>query len=251
MPSSTYCICTTPRSGSNLLMFTLKQQGIGLPDEYFNHNRIDLKWYLEQHFNIVLDKDAFIRGLERFPNEPELLRQHTVNLQKNRLSDNGIFGSKIFAGDLLLDTENWKLVYTTLSPKPRIIHLIRDNLVEQAVSYYVAANKNEWFLDRDNSLSEMNAIPYDYKVIRRIVKTLKQGNEFWNQVLDHTESNTLRVTYTQLSTDFTGSIQQINAFLGFAGIPVPEPPIRKQTDPIKEQLISMFMEDVRRKMKRK
>ena len=26
-----YCICTTPRSGSNLLMFTLHKQGFGLP----------------------------------------------------------------------------------------------------------------------------------------------------------------------------------------------------------------------------
>lgn len=248
-PSSSYCICTTPRSGSNLLMFTLRQQGIGFPYEYFNHSRSDVKNHTEHHLAVKFEFDEFIIGNSSFPRDLALLRRYTDILQKNRRSENGIFGTKIFARDLLNDPSKWRAVESTLLPAPKIIFLIRDNLLEQAISYYVATAKNEWFLEKGSATTDLVTIPYNFRDIRGLVQYLKLGNEFWNSVLDHTHENYLKVTYSQLSTNFTKTVQRVNSFLGVAGLPVPEPPIRKQVEPIKQQLLSRFIEDLRRKKK--
>jgi len=114
-----YLITGTPRTGGNFLTALLTERGLGQPDEYLRlRDRLIHKWK--------------IRPTEFFP-----------ALWK-RQSSNGIFGMKVHWGEvILLDIDPTDLLPP--GPRWRFVHMYREDLSAQAISWKTAVTTGDWF----------------------------------------------------------------------------------------------------------
>ena len=112
--TANYFICTTPRTGSNLLMFALQEQGLGLPMEYFNTKIPKMALFAERNgidnFNNLQQSAAM-----RQNNHCDYQRYSKI-LQSCRRTKNGIFGAKIFADSLLWGAESFQYLLDSFYP---------------------------------------------------------------------------------------------------------------------------------------
>ncbi len=235
-----YVVCTTPRSGSNLLILTLEEQGLGYPHEYVNNKRNDLYYYLQHHTQQTWEDDP------SYLDDPQRLSQLQNILQQNRCSENGIFGTKLFAADLYFKPERFDLFQQNMKVPTKYIVLKRRNIVEKAISMYFAFETEQWIVNHQEKPT-LDLIPYDYQKIAHYMTGLKEANQFWDTLFPNSSSNALVVYYKDLVRDFRGTIQNINTFLGHDGLPIPEPPIQKQTHPLKKSFEKLFIAEYKQR----
>jgi trehalose 2-sulfotransferase len=240
---SAYIVCTTPRSGSNLLTFTLEQQGLGRPNEYFNPNRKDINRYLQQH----LQKDI--------PHTQDYLHKfaHLTPLQKiiqhNRCCERGIFGSKLFAQDLNCEEQLFQSFQENMLVPTKYILLKRKDIISQAISLHFATETKQWHSSTKTS-SQVEQVSYDYNTLERYLTHFKIAQAFWATQFPTATENVLILDYADLAENYTTTIQRVNTFLGHEGIEVPVPPIQKQSDPLKEVFRKRFIADFRAQHKK-
>ncbi len=235
-----YVICTTPRSGSNLLSFTLEQQGLGIPREYLNPSRKDVYLYFSHHQQTQFEIS------QQYLNHDERLSQLQNIIQNNRCSENGIFGTKLMVKDLYFEPERFELFQQNMKVPTKYIVLKRRNIVEKAISMYFAFETEQWIVNHQEKPT-LDLIPYDYQKIAHYMTGLKEANQFWDTLFPNSSSNALVVYYKDLVRDFRGTIQNINTFLGHDGLPIPEPPIQKQTHPLKKSFEKLFVAEYKQR----
>ena len=241
--SSSYVICTLPRSGSNLLMFTLRAQGLGHPHEYFNQNRVDVFRYVDHHIQTF----PFAEWTPGFLDERETLVEYSKVLIQNRCSQNGVFGAKLFAKDLNCSADNWMALKQALPQDTKYIYLQRKDLIAQSISMYFAAVTNVWFQKKESS--EETVVPYSFEKILPFFEDLKKGYLFWEQIFAEPSPNSMVITYAELAQDYEQTIRSVNVFLGHDDIDVPPQSIRKQVNSLKESHCQLFKRDLIRHMK--
>ncbi len=239
---SAYVICCTPRSGSYLLAFTLEQQGLGLPREYFNPSNRELNHYLSQH----LEQD-----IEHTPNylkEGTLFDQLQDIVQQQRRSHNGIFGTKLFGGDVGYNPKRMKRFQNRMTVPTKYIVLRRTDLVAKAISVHFAMESNQWFEERSKKLNN-GQVKYNYNKIKRYLTAMKVAHNFWDTYFPEEDNNVIIIKYSDLATDFRNTITRINMFLGFEGLDIPAPPIQKQSHPLKESFRKLFLTQYKAELK--
>lgn len=239
---SAYVICCTPRSGSYLLAFTLEQQGLGIPREYFNPSNRELNRYLSHH----LGQD--IEHRPHYLKEGTLFDQLQDIVQQQRCSQNGIFGTKLFGGDMGYNPERMQRFQNRMTVPTKYIVLRRSDLVAKAISVHFAMENNQWFEERGKTLDN-EQVQYDYAKIKRYLTAMKVAHDFWDAYFPEEGNNVLIVNYSDLATDFRNTIKRINTFLGFEGLDIPAPPIQKQTHPLKESFRKLFLTEYKAELK--
>src|SRR3712207_1032098 len=151
-PTSTYLVCTTPRSGSTLLCEALARTGIaGRPAEYFEALRgTDTPRKPRQYFDDVApDLEALLPLTDQEP-APELARASTYAeyldwVRATGTTGNGVFGAKLMWGhvhDLAgrlrelpgLEGITDEAVLGEAFPDARFVRIVRAGKIEQAVS---------------------------------------------------------------------------------------------------------------------
>ena len=129
MADKFYVICTTPRSGSNLLCNLLETSGVmGQPSEFLN------------------PEGSLIPGAKKY----ELIESdYTINLDKyldkiiaKHSSKNGVFGLKLLY-DQFENFRNFRQV-KNIFKKSKFILLLRKDIVAQAVSMHIATETDMW-----------------------------------------------------------------------------------------------------------
>ena len=108
-----YAVCTSPRSGSNLLCEYLASTGLlGRPREYFNAGR---------------------RRMFDDPDYPDERDQQIEQVLTTGATANGIYGIKMFPK--YLDAVAETLPWTQRLPNLRFVLLKRHDVLGQAISY--------------------------------------------------------------------------------------------------------------------
>ncbi len=224
VPRLSYLICTTPRSGSNLLCTTLWQTGIaGRPQEYFMPGL----------------RDEFIRYAQLGVSEhPDYVRA----VIRASTTPNGIFGTSVHAFQTALVMKriqhaegkeffSFREAVETAFPNIKYIFLTRVDKVAQAVSYYRAVMTGEWRRFSDEHIPESNkTIKMDHYGIKKCLELLEQSDAYWEKFFEEHELSPLRITFEDLTRKYGKTVQNILSYLELPAVPIPPPATKKISD---------------------
>ena len=159
-PKTYYMICSTGRSGSSLLGSLLINTGImGVPHEYFS--------------------DAHGKPLiERFgiPTAPTFdFNKYFTAIEKWRTTSNGVFGIKAHINQCLPHFKSGFIKQHFKNLK--FIHILRRNIVAQAVSWSIANQTGKW----TSHGTMKKAAEYNFENILRGISVSTTQNAIWDQ----------------------------------------------------------------------
>jgi LPS sulfotransferase NodH len=127
-------------------------------------------------------------------------------------------------------------------PWTKVIHIHRDDLVAQAVSFHIAARTNQW-----TSRQERNDVPisYDFADIRNRFNGLANDDRRIAQICSALSLEVVHVRYEDLVARPREEIAKILDFFGtkLDAKAVLEPTIEKQADAMNDELAQRFRED--------
>lgn len=241
-----YLICATPRTGSSVLCGLLESTGIaGRPQAYFRQPDeqawADL-WELRDGF----DYGDFVRAA--------VAAGSTAN---------GVFGAKLMWGTL--DEVVAKLapvcpelagddlaLLRRLFGDLRFVHLCRDDVVAQAVSWQRAGLSTVWFVDDPALPNSAGAIRgerpparplrYDFDQIHGWVRTIEEHNAAWRNWFAAVGIEPYELRYEDLAADLTVAVTGVLDFLGLrlpAGRTLAARQLR-QTDALNAEWIARY-----------
>ena len=174
-----YAVCAIPRVGSSYLCELLQNNGLGRPGE---------------HFHVPIET----------PDNPteEALLEHRHRVEA-RNTINGIMGTKLCATDWF----RWRERY----PATHLIRIRRMNLIEQAISHYIATYTNRWAAVSSQPVPD-KPVPFNADMIAFYYQQIRQQTQLWDQELA-TRSH-LTIQYETLCDDPEGTLRQIFDYLG-------------------------------------
>lgn len=188
LPERVYLICTSPRSGSNLLCEFLEGTGVlGKPREYFN---------------------ATGRRLfddPEFPDEPEAQMCRAL---ETATSAQGVFGIKVFAAQMPVALAS--PTFRRLLPKARYLHLRRRDLLGQAISLARAERTGSY---RASQIPVRSAV-YERARIEAALRRIALEHASWEQYFASNNHDPLAVAYEDFVSDPQPSVERIAQHIG-------------------------------------
>lgn len=162
-------ILSTQRSGSTFLCELIKQSNFCLPHEYFQP--FEYLKILSERWGCLIDNEL---------NIPRFIEQ----LKKNRTYDNGWLGINLHGSHL----EIFKKMEKELAEiNVTYIHLVRNNQVAQAVSYYVASEGGQW----SSNFKKKNNPNYSYQLILEKLLWIQEQNRMIKRYLSKKKYQTI------------------------------------------------------------
>ena len=241
--SSSYILCSTPRSGSTLLCGLLQQAGCGRPDSYFRRQSLAdfaRDWGMACH-----DTDSIAFSTEYL----QAVLAHSKGAGR-------IFGLRIMAETLPELSDRLRKVFPGVaSARERIetafgscvyVHLFREDKVAQAVSLWKAKTTGLWHLASDGSELERtapNGEPiYDRQAIGALVREATCQDDAWRTWFIQHTVEPVRLSYESLSRDPQGSLRMVLAALGLdpAAAKTAVPPTARLANGESEQWIARY-----------
>lgn len=167
--SPIYLICTTPRSGSNLLCEQLESTGIlGRPREYFN--------------------GAGRRAIDdpEYPDAPEAQVRRALD---RGVTANGVFGVKLFASQMphALASET----FVSLLDRAKFLYLRRDDLLGQAISLVRAQQSGQFRASQKST----GPVRYNARAIERALEDLATQDAAWRAYFHRCAIAPIETTY--------------------------------------------------------
>ena len=234
MTNSFYVICTTPRSGSNLLCNLLESSGVmGQPKEFLNLDSVVLPFAQP---NNLIDSESRI-----------YLDTYLDNVVNKFSSKNNVFGMK-----LLFDQFEPYMelnVIRQFIPQFKFIWLLRKDVLSQAISQHIARETNEWtsFNEQNNQEKENKSrrefVDYDENKIGSFLKKLAKDNLNWIEFFSVNQLDYLPVTYEDLLQDTNQVCHNICNFCGVKTdyqFSLKKASFKKQGDEINERFRAAF-----------
>ena len=243
---SAYIVCTTPRTGSNLLCFALAEQRIGTPLEYLNL----LGNGSTQNFYDRITESSLETDIQTGVTGAEMCAKYIPAIVHHRTTANGFFGMKVFAHHFtnLFGNADLSVLTSLIGRKPKLIHLVRENLIELTVSFITARNSQRWHSEMTSEESRKTV--YNFDEFFDTMLDLSTVQNKWDVIFKkHINNDILRITYKQLAEQYTETIAHVNSYLGATNVEIPPPPIKRQLSDEKLELIDQFTTDCRRNAK--
>jgi LPS sulfotransferase NodH len=246
LPSCSYLICANQRSGSTLLCRALSDTGVaGHPEEYF------------------LDgpPEAFPAGWRFWEDGILAYRHGGVGDRREYLqlvyrvgtSDNGVFGAKLMWNNVVWAVRRFRELdelahltqaelFHTAFPNLKVVHLVRRDLVRQAVSWARAAQDGIWVLP-DNEGAEAATPVYRRQLIADLHGLLVEGERGWRGFYEELALNPHEVAYEDLVTEegYGPAIRGVLEHLEVdAQVAIPPPRTARRADDLNEEWIRRF-----------
>jgi LPS sulfotransferase NodH len=235
-------LCCLQRSGSWLLADGIKSTGVaGVPEEYYWHEfREDYLGHwghpAMRSFSDFLDK-TFEVGT----------------------TPNGVFAAKLHYGELLELCESLRTLPGTAGldqaalvrsffPDPRVVHLHREDVVRQAISWYRAARTTAWYDVIGEDLRRTDPAP-DWGRIRLLERTLREQEQRWEAFFDDLGADVLRLVYEDVVDAYEQAVRAVVAHVGVPwppGLVLSAPRLRRQRDGLTEEWLQQYLVERRR-----
>jgi LPS sulfotransferase NodH len=217
-----YAICSTPRSGSHLLGQLLYGTGrMGCPLEYFNSGNI-VHWQERAARAGAKDLVRFLVAIRTSPNGCFGLKAHFPHL-------------KTLARHISLN--DFVTAYAH-------IHIVRRDLLAQAISFARAEQTGEWI--SRGPASGRTAV-YDRRLIRRCLIEIARQNASWGCFFHAFGLRPLVVEYEALAADPPQVVRQVATFIGVDLPPeASDPRTSRQRDTESESWRDRFIGEMRR-----
>ena len=173
-------IFSTPRCGSTYLCNLLQVNGLCIPHEYFQ---------LEQYLPILAKR-------WRCTSDKLLdCRKFVQSLCNKRTTQNGWFGINLHSHHI--KTFEVFMKYFPTMVNYHLIHMVRDDVLGQAISWEIAEQTGRW-----NSYSENSSEPnYNFSSVGEKVKSINDGNFYIKTYIEKNKSNCTEITYENLVLD--------------------------------------------------
>ena len=190
-----YIVCSTARSGTNLLRHLLLSHNLGHPYEC-NFKRK----------SIEIEADLYQRTLRTGYTVPVWSRTMWYEILL-------IFVEKcreikgLPAG--LSDREVLEATFHTI----RFIYLYREDTVRQAISYLKAQQSDAWSMKKTD-VPDFDGYVYDPLKIEAHIRMLKKENALWEQWFREQKITPLRVTYEACTSQPLRVLESCAEFLG-------------------------------------
>lgn len=273
-PTSSYLICTTPRSGSTFLSEALASTGVaGRPEEYFQQlpptgiprRPVD---YLGPDLAAAELPEAFSAPDGDFrvellfdPRRFGSFGDYVTWVIGTATTSNGVFGAKIMAAyleglaaglrDALGDRCPATLheIVAAAFPRLRYVRLVRADKVRQAVSLWRAIQTWQWREDAaPGAVAAANGggLRYSFPVLDHLRRGLEGEEEWWDAYFEEAGIEPLTIVYE----DFSGQHDRaVRAVLRHLEIPfedawgLPSPTMRRQADTLSEEWAERYEGD--------
>lgn len=225
-----YVICTTPRSGSNLLCDLLSSSGVmGKSREFLNPTGSILP--ISKKANLI-DRESRININDYI--------QYIIN---NFSSANNCFGIKVFF-EQIKPLVQLKEIQQFLQ-QCKYVWLVRQDIIAQAVSMYIADETDTWksFVKEKKS---RNLVEYNEEKIARWVERLKKQNLNWADFFLVNRIEYLKVTYEDIVINHNQICHDICRFCGIEyhdRFSLENVRYQKQGDDLNEKFTEMFRQN--------
>jgi len=197
-------ICSTPRSGSYMLCRYMINAGLGVPHEYFNpiimreiaprigleDSVSGLKWRYRS------PADYLPLGKSRRKAEVDFLKKYIDAIVPRRCRG-GVFAAKIHFDQYLKVLDN-PVGYSFLRGG-LFVHLVRDNLLGQAISTHFANLTGRWGID--GAVTTVPAVRpkfFDVAAIDRTLEDIAEQNRGWRVLLAKNGVSAISIAYERL-----------------------------------------------------
>lgn len=235
-----YVLCGTPRTGSTLLCSLLASTGVlGRPESYFREPgeaRLAMRFNLPVTGERVRDYRAFVGAVRNAAS-----------------TDNGVFAARIMWGSLErvrkgLDeysSESDVAVLERTFGRLAFIHLVRDDVVAQAVSWARAEQTGYW---QQGDPSASSPKP-DLRQLTDLLETIREHDANWRSWFASNGIEPHRLTYDELVQQPRRSVRRIADHVQIV-LPAdwqPVSPHRKQADRVNTEWAQLLQETLNRR----
>lgn len=202
---TSYLICATARSGTNLLCVALKNTGVaGRPTEWFNPYG-EAQW--RKAWSISTYEDYLNRVIEE------------------STTSNGVFAAKImednfdvFIGKLRQIPKYERLgrseLLSMVFPNLRYIWTTRRNKVRQAISWLKATQTGIWSLAKGELTQPVKEANFDFEAIDRLAQEIILSEASWEEFFAECGVSPFTVVYEDLVASYEATIMQVLEYLG-------------------------------------
>ena len=226
IPSKSYLVLMTQRSGSTLLCAHLERIGYGRPIEAFNahqNHRNSIQWEID-----YTDPHAYIKKAIEYQTVNDVMGMK-FNLTEFRLFLENARRLIQPAEFSLSDAEMVEVFF----PGTRYIHLQRRNKVKQAISFSKALQNGIWneTVDQDEKYKKY-VLPsvYDREHIECCFDILLTGDLVWQYYLSGNQLSNKLVWFEDMIQNYPGKMREIYEYLGIQDKEIIDPPLRKQSN---------------------
>lgn len=230
--TSSYFLCGVPRSGTWLLAGLLESTGVaGHPHEYF--------WR---------DTEAANRrawGVSSFS-------EYVSRVKEVGTSADGVFGAKVMWGSLPGLVEELRALSPTAGigdrelvelffPRPRFVHVWRENVAAQAVSWAKAIQTGRWH-HWDPPAADVRP-RFDFTEVDALVHEVEEHDAAWRRWFSENEVDAFRVRYEDLVEDMDTVTRELLSFLEVAVPPdlAVSPRTANAADALNEDWIARYL----------
>ena len=202
MTINSYIICTNPRSGSTLLCGLLAQTGVaGNPDSFFRGP--SRQWWAD-HLQVAHAVDL---------SNPAFCASFLAAARAEGKGDGDLFGRRLMhesLADLIAmtsclhpDLDDDLARIKAVFGQTAFVHLIREDKVDQAISYVRAEQTGTWHVAPDGRAVEQKGPPqppqYDFDRIHQMVVEFEVHEAAWGEWFEQTGARPLAVRYSDLA----------------------------------------------------
>jgi LPS sulfotransferase NodH len=224
VPTQSYIIAATPRTGSNLLCEGLEATKVaGRPLEAFTpdfRNMLCHRWLLSPN----VDFRGYLRAALQHgtsANGVHGLKIHWMHIPP--LARNANFAGE--SADVLL----------SLFPRARFVNIVRRDRRGQALSWFRAIQTGEWCRIQSECDEGKRIVDpaFDANVIQALEAEIAQQQSAWEQYFQERNIDPLLIEYEVLAEDYMGQVARVLAFLGLdvaAARLIPSPRLVRQSD---------------------
>jgi trehalose 2-sulfotransferase len=215
-----YAICTVPRSGSNFVGQVLASTGLlGRPLEYFNGPG-------RRHFEDPT-----------FPDDPEM---QIGRILSDGATPNGIYAVKLFP--FQLDAVQERIKWTSLLPQLHFVHLVRRDMLAQALSWSRAIQTVQYRHDQ-----VPQATPnYDATHILKCLHDIARLNARWEVYFATNGISPLEMVYEDILANPQRGVEEVARLFDLPSLPMADMTkitLQRQSDELSEQWRQRFLAD--------
>ncbi len=257
---SSYLVLASQRSGSTLLVESLRATGVaGEPQEFFQYLPTTSQSPQPREWFAGVEDDSILKLLDPLDEgkpdlaPAEIWRDYIRTVGR---TPNGVWGGKLMwnqtpllmdrvaglkerSGDGLLAG-----IRDVVGEDPLLIHIHRPDVVSQAVSFWRAVQTRVW-RGRPDPVRDARAT-YHAGAIAHVVRMLQAQEEGWNNWFAEENVTPIEISYPVLWRNLTEVVGDILERLGLDRRLAPEPVLQRQADQRSDEWVDRYRVDAER-----
>jgi LPS sulfotransferase NodH len=241
---SSYLVLASQRSGSTLLVESLRATGVaGEPQEFFQYLPATSQAPQPREWFAGVEDETILSLLDPLdPGTPDLAPAEIWRdyIRTVGRTPNGVWGGKLMwnhTDDLLArareleqvpdDADLDATLRALFGDDLKLVYVTRPDKVAQAVSLWTAVQTQSWRAGRGTPAAEAR---YAFAGVDHLVRQLEEQDAAWRDWLAATGRAAHAVAYDALASDPAGAIGDVLRFLGLPADDVPAPATERQGD---------------------